>query len=124
MGNLAEIKAVSEKRKAQSPFAQQQQIMNDLPVYFKALYKQMAAVSQTMKEQIDLTRKQLSVAQTELQWTEQVHDRLDSLLVENRVTNLLLSELIAMQRVLIPEETDGIREAIRSDAYGKILSGE
>lgn len=124
MGNLAEIKTVSEKRKAQSPFAQQQQIMNDLPVYFKALCKQMATVSQTMKEQIDLTRKQLSVAQTELQWTEQVHDRLDSLLVENRVTNLLLSELIAMQRVLIPEETDGIREAIRSDAYGKILSGE
>lgn len=125
MGNIAELKPLSQKRGGDlSSFARNQQMQAQMPQYLKQMTKQLATLQSITKEQYNLLKKQTAQSQSEIHWMEQIHDRLDSLIVESRVTNLLLAELIALQRVVIPEETDGNREAVRNDAYRRILNGE
>lgn len=132
MSNVAEIRSLTQKRKtgltspsqAQTPFTQAQQVMNELPQCIRMLNKQMAVLQNIAKEQLSIAEKQATTEQRHVEWTERLYDRMDSLIVESRVTNMLLSELIALQRLILPEDTDESREAIRNDAYNRILNGE
>lgn len=132
MSNVAEIRPLTQKRKtgstspsqAQTPFTQAQQAMNELPQYIRMLNKQMAVLQNIAKEQLSVAKKQAATEQCRVEWMERLHDRMDSLIVESRVTNMLLSELIALQRLVLPEDTDESREAIRNDVYNRILNGE
>lgn len=96
----------------------------DLPVLLKGVHKQMAQMNQLLKEQTVASRKEAHASDVQLQWLERIHDRLDTIAVENRVTNLLLSELVALNRSIITEETDELREEIRNDVYHRVLNAE
>lgn len=125
MSNLGTLETASQNKwKPQMSFGQSQEMIQQLPTYFKAVYKQMNHLQQMAKEQLSVSKKHAAVSENELEWTKLLHDRMDSLLVESRVTNMLLAELIALQRLIIPEDTDEMREAIRNDAYNKVLNGE
>lgn len=132
MSDVAEIRPLTQKYKtgstspsqAQTPFVQAQQAMYELPQYIRMLNKQVAVLQNIVKEQLNVAKKQVTTEQWHAEWTERLHDRMDSLIVESRVTNMLLSELIALQRLILPEDTDESREAIRNDAYSRILNGE
>ncbi|PAF27283.1 hypothetical protein CHH61_03920 [Shouchella clausii] len=91
---------------------------------FKGLQKQIAHMQQLLKEQSTAIRKSshASVAQTHT--LERIHDRLDAFVVESRVTNMLLSELVAIHQTIVTEDTDGLREAIRDDAYHRVRNAE
>lgn len=112
---------VSEWKKKKLPTPSQ---VPDLPVLLKGVQKQMTQMNQLVKEQTVASRKQAHASDVQLQWLERIHDRLDTIAVENRVTNLLLSELVALNRSIITEETDELREEIRNDAYGRVLNAE
>lgn len=132
MSNVAEIRPLTQKRKTgstsssqvQTPFTQAQQAMSELPQYIRMLNKQMAVLQNIAKEQLSVAKKQAATEQYHVEWMERLYDRMDSLIVESRVTNMLLSELIALQRLVLPEDTDESREAIRNDVYNRILNGE
>ena len=107
-----------------SPFEQRQQGVAELNQTYKLLTKQTNITHQLLKEEIKQLKLQNKAAQHHTEWTQRLHDRMDALLVENRVTNLLLSEMVALQQSVIHDDTDGVREAIRTDAYNKVLNGE
>ena len=113
--NVSEMK----KRTASPPPA-----VGDWSVLLKGLQKQMGQTQNLMKEQVLIARKQLKASDAELQWMDRLHDRLDSLVVENRVTNVLLSELVALHQTVVTDDTDEAREAIRNDAYYKVRNAE
>jgi len=62
--------------------------------------------------------------------SERIHDRLDSLIVEQRTTNILLSQLVSMHSSVMMEDTLGRidrekqAETIRMVAYDRVLRGE
>src|SRR5699024_9854122 len=62
--------------------------------------------------------------------SERIHDRLDSLIVEQRTTNILLSQLVSMHSSDMMEDTLGRidrekqAETIRMVAYDRVLRGE
>lgn len=93
-------------------------------VLFKSLQKQMAQMQQMVKEQTIASRKQVQASDTQLQYLERIHDRMDAVAVESRVTNVLLSELVALHQTVITENTDEVREAVRNDAYRRVRNAE
>lgn len=124
---LARIRPEQNVKKAPS-FAQTQKLIDGMPELFVGLNKQINTLQKAVREQsrvqANVAKKQIAVAQKEHLLLERIHDRLDSLLVEGQVTNVLLSELIAIQRSVITDNVDGQRDAIRNEAYDQILSGK
>jgi hypothetical protein len=112
---------VSELKKKRLPVPPQ---AGDLSVLFKGLQKQMTQVQQLVKEQVVTTRKQVQASESQIQWLERIHDRLDAAAVESRVTNMLLSELVALHQTVITEDTDEAREAVRNEAYRRVRNAE
>ena len=94
------------------------------PVLFKSLQKQVAHMQQMVKDQTIAVRKQAQTSDTQLQWLERIHDRMDAVAVESRVTNVLLSELVALHQTVITEDTDEVREAVRHEAYRRVRNAE
>lgn len=115
MHNVAELK---KKRLPAPPQA------GDWSALFKGMQKQMAQMQLLMKEQTIAARKQAQASDAQLQWLERVHDRLDTVAVESRVTNMLLSELVALHQTVITEDTDEVREAVRNEAYHRVRNAE
>lgn len=126
MAQLANIKQAMRDKSGSdlSPFEQKQQGVAELNQTYKLLTKQTTVTHQLLKEEIKQLKLQNKATQHNTEWTQRLHDRMDALLVENRVTNLLLSEMVALQQTLIHDDTDSAREAIRTDAYNKVLNGE
>lgn len=89
----------------------------EMPVWYRGLQKQISQI-----QQVNVTQVQAHNAQ--LQWMERIHDRLDTIAVETRVSNLLLSELIALHQTVITEETDETRDAVRNEAYQRVRNAE
>lgn len=109
--NMSDI--VNVKKRMGNPSKQ----AGEMPVWLKGLQKQMAQI-----QQVNVTQVQAHNAQ--LQWMERIHDRLDTIAVETRVSNLLLSELIALHQTVITEETDETRDAVRNEAYQRVRNAE
>lgn len=59
---------------------------------------------------------------------ERIHDRLESLILEQRTTNILLSQMVSMHKVVMGNESqakiNNTSESIRSEAYHRVLNGE
>lgn len=96
----------------------------DGSMQLKVLQKQMAQMQQFVKEQVVTTRKLVQASESQNQWLERIHDRLDAVAVESRVTNMLLSELVSLHQTVITEDTDEAREAVRNEAYLRIRNAE
>lgn len=124
MASVSQLKNRIRTEKGVTPFAQQQQMISELPSAMKVLQKQTNRTYQTVKDQLDFLRKIATESSVQIGILERIHDRLDAQIVETRVTNMLLSELIALHQSVITEETDAARDSIREDAYRRILSGE
>lgn len=105
-------------------YGETQQMMSAMPALFEALKKQNTAIYKAIKDQNKLLEKQLTTEENNRDWTERVHERMDALAVETRVTNYLLSELVAVHKSMITSSVESEREHIRGDAYRRILNGE
>lgn len=87
----------------------------------RVLTKEIKDVSKNMKEISKLTR-------TDVVTAERIHDRLESLILEQRTTNLLLAKMVAMnESVLLDSNKFTINkeaEQIRNEAYYRVLHGD
>lgn len=87
----------------------------------RVLTKEIKDVSKNMKEISKLTR-------TDVVTAERIHDRLESLILEQRATNLLLAKMVAMnESVLLDSNKFTINkeaEQIRNEAYYRVLHGD
>lgn len=115
MNNVSELK----RRKIPAPSQ-----AGDLSLLLKGLQKQMSQVQQLVKEQTIATRKQVHSSDSERHLMERIHDRLDAMSVESRVTNMLLAELVAIHQTIITVETDEVRESVREEAYRRVRNAE
>jgi hypothetical protein len=112
---------VSEFKRRMIPAPSQ---AGDVSLVVKGLQKQMAQVQQLIKEQTALTRKQVQASGVQHHWLERIHDRLDAVSVESRVTNMLLAELVSIHQTVITDNTDEVREAVREEAYRRVRNAE
>ncbi|WP_078598659.1 hypothetical protein [Evansella clarkii] len=111
MHNVAEIK----KRFTPAP-----KPPGEVSVLIKGIQKQVSLA----KEQVASSQKQLEASKAQLQWLELIHDRLDTVATESRVTNMLLAELVALHQSIVKDDTNEARDAIRNDAYHRVRNGE
>lgn len=100
-----------------------QMVLADLPELFKTLGKQQRAVHQAINEQTGILKNQLTTHINERDWVARLHDRVDAVAIEGRVTNVLLAELVSIHKS-ITNDTQQDSEAIRADAYNRVLNGE
>lgn len=99
-------------------------VIAELPELFKTFGKQNAAVHRAIKEQTAILQNQLTIQVNQRDWTERLHERMDAMTIESRVTNVLLAELVAVHKSVVSENIELSREAIRNDAYNRVLNGE
>lgn len=104
--------------------ARAQMAMAEIPELFKTLGKQQASIYRAINEQTAVIKDQLTTTINQRDWTERLHDRVGALAVEGRVTNVLLAELVALHKSIVKEDITESSEAIRSDAYDRVLNGE
>lgn len=107
----------------------------------KPTHEIMSDLLETLPEQLDLQKSviyELKVLQEldvksvdelgRLHLTvERVHDRIDSLVVEQRATNMLLSQLLAVHSMIASVDADEVyrsADMMRSDVYQRIQNGE
>lgn len=59
---------------------------------------------------------------------ERVHDRLESMLYEQRVTNILLAKLVTINETVLLDDVKAEvalqSEALRSETYNRVLNGD
>lgn len=84
----------------------------------------MTQMQQLVKEQVVANRKQAQTSEAQIHLLERIHDRLDAVAVESRVTNILLAELVAIHQTVITDDTDAVREAVREEAYRRVRNAE
>lgn len=120
------IPTYTPRREAVASTANQmksQTVLADLPELFKTLGKQQRAVYHAINEQTGVLKNQLSTNINERDWIARLHDRVDTVAIEGRVTNVLLAELVSIHKS-ITTDTPQDSEAIRADAYNRVLNGE
>lgn len=89
----------------------------ETPVWARWVQKQLVLIQQENESNGKVQTAQLHLL-------ERVHDRLEAIAVESRVTNMLLSELVAIHQSVITEDTDQARESIREEVYHRVLNAE
>lgn len=103
----------------------QYQIMEELSELIakqnkKVLYE-MTSVSESVEQMANLTR-------TNTITSERIHDRLESLILEQRATNILLSQLISIHSSVMGSDNNvrinNKAENIRLDVYDRVLRGQ
>jgi 5,10-methylene-tetrahydrofolate dehydrogenase/methenyl tetrahydrofolate cyclohydrolase len=119
MGSVPET-----KRNALPSFADQQQLMAEFPAILRGMRKQTAILQQMTKNQLALSSHQLEAIHKQNNITERLLHKVDELSKDTKVTNLLLSELIAIHRTVISDETDGQRDFILGDAQRRVNKGK
>lgn len=133
MMDISELKRRQSEDRMPS-FGETQEMGRQMPALVQQLQKQALRSQHMLKEQTDLIKKQSALIDAQTDKQEKLaskqtdvmmmlHDRLDALITESRVTNLLLSEMVAIHHTLIKDNTDKSREAVRSDAYARVLNG-
>lgn len=103
--------------------ARAQMAMAEIPELFKTLGKQQGAIFRAINEQTAVIKDQLKMNTNQRDWTERLHDRIDALAIEGRVTNMLLAELVAVHKSIVKEDITESSEAIRGDAYTRVMNG-
>ncbi|MEW4425950.1 hypothetical protein AB1I68_00485 [Paenibacillus pabuli] len=115
MGSLPET-----KRSGLPSFADQQQFMAEFPAILKSIRKQTALLQQMTKNQMALSSHQLEAIHKQNYISERLLHKVDELSKDTKVTNLLLSELIAIHRTVISDDTDGQRDFILGQAQRRV----
>lgn len=109
-------------------FGQSYDAVAQIPQALETLSKQMASVQRMLKQHAEASRlrKERSDADAmhEAGWAERLHDRVDALLVEQRVTNMLLAELVATQKEIIRDDVTYEADQLRTRAYRRVRNGE
>lgn len=117
-GNASELQRKQDIQRAA------QEIPEALGTISNQIAKMQRVILQHADAQERAMKAQADERAYEVGWSERVHDRLDALLVETRVTNHLLAELVAVQKAIISDDTFMARRDIKADAYARILNGE
>lgn len=119
MGSLPE-----NKRGGLPTFADQQQLIAAFPSIIQSMRKQTALFQQMSKNQMALSTQQLEAINKQNHLTEQLLHKVEELSTDSKITNLLLSELIAIHRTVISDDTDGQRDFILGDAQRRVEKGK
>ena len=122
MSNMVSMRQAKQE-KQESAFKRNQRIAEQMPGVLMGLHKQMKQVVEVVGESSEWSIKQADILKDQRVSLDRLHDRLDSLVVESRVTNVLLAELVALQQAVITEPVDDLREAVRNEAYARIVNG-
>lgn len=109
-------------------FGQSYEAVAQIPQALETLSKQMASVNRMLKQHAEASRVRKEQADADAQyeagWAERLHDRVDALLVEQRVTNVLLAELVATQKEIIRDDVTFEADQLRARAYRRVRNGE
>lgn len=92
-----------------------------------ALPRQFKGLSHQIEVLQELTATHIHGTTQENITLERVHDRLESILLEQRTTNILLSRLIAVHESMLDVNEDEIHakaESYRMNSYGRVYNGE
>lgn len=121
---MSSLLEVSTRGTANRPsFAQSQQAISELPVLFSTVSSQLADMQKTLrrreKQQVDLSPV---LAETQA-WVERTYDVVGDLLVEQRITNQLLAELVGLQRHILNPDEPGVHQLPLSEARHRALGG-
>ena len=115
MGSFPEI-----KRGGLPTFADQQKLIAEFPSIIQSMRKQTSLFHQMTKNQTVLTTHQLNAITKQNELTERLLHKVEELSKDSKVTNLLISELIAIHRTVISDDTDGQRDFILGDAQRRV----
>ncbi|MGC6589063.1 hypothetical protein ACPV3A_29480 [Paenibacillus sp. Dod16] len=116
MGSLSD-----NKQRASLPsYASQQQLIAEIPLLIQSMRKQTALFQQMSKNQVILSTHQLNAINKQNELSERLLETVDELSKDTKVTNLLLSELIAIHRTVVSDDTDAQREFILGDAQRSV----
>lgn len=110
----------NKKRAALPTYAGQQQLIAEVPLIIQSMRKQTALFQQMTKNQMVLSTHQLNAINKQNHLAERLLDKVDELSNDTKVTNFLLSELIAIHRTVISDDTDAQREFILGDAQRRV----
>lgn len=102
---------------------QKERVIQDIPVMLKSMYQQMDAVRKITSEQMNILQNLRDVEGKNNTWLMSIHDRLDSLIVETRVSNMLMSEFLELQKVIITEDVVGKAKDKRDILYHQARNG-
>lgn len=108
---------------AQQSFAQSQQALAALPEALKKLSRQVGGIRQTIDANQEVSAGTLDVLAQTCVWVERVYDRLDDLTAEQRVTNQLLAELVAVQKSVIQDDVTREQDIVLRQAHKRALGG-
>lgn len=150
--NVVKSRLNKQKTRPELQLKNESSTVSDLPsiptskqvvnrVKSKPTHEIMSDLLETLPEQLDLQKSviyELKVLQEldvksvdelgRLHLTvERVHDRIDSLVVEQRATNMLLSQLLAVHSMIASVDADEVyrsADMMRSDVYQRIQNGE
>ena len=104
-------------------FAQSQQALSELPVLFSTLSAQLADVQKTIRRHAKQSVDPTPVLQETQQWVERTYDVVGDLLVEQRITNQLLAELVGLQRHIINPDDSSLHRVPMAEARRRALGG-
>ena len=104
-------------------FTEVQEAMRDMPRALDDMSDRLAQLEQTMERQVKLQQRQVHVQTQQHKALMLLHDRLDTLETEQKVTNLLLADLVSLHRSVGFDSSDAKVADVREDAYGQILNG-
>lgn len=118
---MQQVTNVSDIKKR---YAAKEEEKQSTALMIKQLDNQLSKMQNYMRDQSLGLRKVSQDLHQQSGYLERIHDRLDSLVTETRVSNMLMSELVALHQTVVTGDTDDLREAIRQDVYQRIRNGE
>lgn len=104
-------------------FGQSQQALADLPASMRTLTKSVQSVRRMLEQGREVSAGTLDVLAETCVWVERIYDRLDDLTAEQRVTNQLLAELVAVQKSVIQDDVRVERDSALAEARHRALGG-
>lgn len=121
------VKNLYSQVNEQLTYRQMQQLIQDIPVMFKGLYQQMDALRKLTEMQnktlTSYVESEKEMAYKNNAWLMNIHDRLDTLIVETRVSNMLMSEFLELQKTIIKEEVADKAKDYRAELYHQARNG-
>lgn len=107
------------------PFGQSQEAVAQIPQALEMISKQISSLQRLLRQHAESSKTTSDETDSHANgWAERLHDRVDALLVEQRVTNYLLAELVATQKLIIRDDVTDDARQLRGEAYRRVLNGE
>ncbi len=101
------------------------QVMQELSESLVKQNRELVSVMGSMSKSIE---RMAAESAKDSMTSERIHDRLESLTLEQRATNMLLAQLVAYHESVVVNNNQATlnnrAELIRTDTYGRVLSGE